>query len=199
MLKILPTMIALSQESVLEKNEFYKTTFNLSQNEFNKMFKNLPTLIALSQESVLEKKKNFDKVGITSQQFVDNASILNCPSNSFIFKYMLFYIQCQNNKFLSKKGWSITSGEKLWARYCFLKSQKNVKDLDISFDEKKTYRKYHANSTELMLKYPITEDVIEYVNNAYNEIAYINGDKPLSITYESIQKTNKSKERELNE
>ena len=192
MLKTLPTLLGLNNESVLDKAKFYIKTFNLTQNEFNKMLKILPALLGLKNESLLEKKKNIDKTGLDKNDIIKNPSILTAPPNNLIFKYILLYIDFGNKSFL-EKNWYMTSEKKTWARYTFIKQNGRVKPADVLIGEKIFQKRYGVESSVLMEKFPITKEVVEFVNCEYNKLAEKNGDKKLEIKFEDLQKKDKEK------
>ena len=192
MFKTLPTLLSLNNESVLDKANFYMKTFNLTQTEFSKMFKTLPALLGYNNGSVLDKKKNIDKIGLDKNDIIKNPSILTAPSNSFIFRYMLLYIDFGNKSFLDTI-WYMTSEKKTWARYAYIKQNERAKPADILCDEKKFQKKYGIESNELMEKFPITKEVVRFVNSEYNKLAEKNGDKKLETKFEDLQKKDKEK------
>lgn len=192
MLKTFPALLCLNNESMLDKVNFYMKIFDLSQVEFNKMLKISPTLLSYKNESVLEKKKNFDKIGLNKNDIIKNPSILTAPSNSLIFKYILLYIDFGNKSFL-EKNWYMTSEKKTWARYTFIKQNGRVKPADVLIGEKIFQKRYGVESSVLMEKFPITKEVVEFVNSEYNKLAEKNGDKKLEIKFEDLQKKDKEK------
>ena len=192
MFKSLPALLSYNNESVLDKVNFYKSTFDLTQAEFNKMLKTLPTLLGYNNGSVLDKKKNVDKIGLDKNDIIKNPSILNAPSNSFIFRYMLLYIDFGNKSFLDTI-WYMTSEKKTWARYAYIKQNERAKPADILCSEKKFQKKYGIESNELMEKFPITKEVVKFVNSEYNKLAEKNGDKKLETKFEDLQKKDKEK------
>ena len=182
----------LKKEDIIKKADFYKITFNLTQAEFIKMLKTLPALLGYNNESVLDKKKNFDKIGLNKNDIIKNPSILAAPSNSLIFKYILLYIDFGNKSFL-EKNWYMTSEKKTWARYTFIKQNGRVKPADVLIGEKIFQKRYGVESCALMEKFPITKEVVEFVNSEYNKLAEKNGDKKLEIKFEDLQKKDKEK------
>ena len=61
MLKTLPTLLGLSEDSVKNKVEFYKKEFNFSREDFNKMLKSSPALLCLSEDSIKNKVEFYKK------------------------------------------------------------------------------------------------------------------------------------------
>ena len=192
MFKTLPTLLGYNNESVLDKVNFYKSTFDLTQTEFNKMLKTSPALLSYNNGSVLDKKKNIDKIGLDKNDIIKNPSILTAPSNSFIFRYMLLYIDFGNKSFLDTI-WYMTSEKKTWARYAYIKQNERAKPADILYSEKIFQKKYGIESSELMEKFPITKEVVKFVNSEYNKLAEKNGDKKLETKFEDLQKKDKGK------
>ena len=192
MLKTLPALLSYNNGSVLDKADFYMTTFNLTQAEFNKMLKTLPSVLGYNNESVLDKKKNFDKIGLDKNDIIKNPSILTAPSNNFIFRYMLLYINFGNKSFLDKI-WYMTSEKKTWARYAHIKQNGRAKPADVLISEKNFQKKYGVESSDLMEKFPITKEVVEFVNCEYNKLAEMNGDKKFEIKFEDLQKKDRIK------
>ena len=192
MLKTLPTLLGYNNESVLDKANFYIKSFNLTQTEFNKILKTLPNLLGYNNESVLDKKKNFDKIGLDKNDIIKNPSILNSPSNSLIFRYMLLYIDFGNKSFLDTI-WYMTSEKKTWARYAYIKQNGETKPADVLISEKKFQKKYGIESSDLMEKFPITKEIMQFVNSEYNKLAERNGDKKFEIKFDDLQKKDKEK------
>ena len=187
-LKIFPAILSYNNDSVLEKANFYTTTFGLTQSEFNKILKTLPTVLSLKNDSVLDKKKNFDKIGLDKNNITKQPAILTAPSNSLIFKYMLLYIDFGDKSFLDKR-WFMTSERKTWARYAYLTEKEKAKPNDLLMGEKRFQKKYGVESIELMEKFPITKEVVEFVNSEYDKLTEINGDKKLEVKLEDLQKS----------
>ena len=182
----------LEKEGILKRANFYMKTFSLTQTEFNKMLKTFPTLLGLNNESVLDKKKNFDKIGLDKNDIIKNPSILNSPSNSLIFRYMLLYIDFGNKSFLDTI-WYMTSEKKTWARYAYIKQNGETKPADVLISEKKFQKKYGIESSDLMEKFPITKEIMQFVNSEYNKLAERNGDKKFEIKFDDLQKKDKEK------
>ncbi len=184
MLKTLPALLGLSADSVIDKTDFYKRTFNLTQIEFNKMLKISYAMLCYSAENVLKKKENFDKLKIDKDTIVNSPSILLSSPKNFIVKYMLHFINSQGKQFLNKGNWFLTSADKLWARFCFLKDKEGHRVDDIVLEEKAFQKKYSIESTELMKQYPLTKKAVEYVNYKYNELALMIGEPTLTAPIE---------------
>ncbi len=149
------------------------------------MFKYMPTLLGFNNESLLEKKKNFDKVGIGKETLIKSPQIFAAPSKSFIFKYMLHYINAGGKQFLDYRNWYMTSEGKLWARYCYLQNR-NAHPRNVIMNEKQFQKKYGVESKVLMEKYPISQKAVDYVNEQYNQLAETLGDEELETTLENM-------------
>ena len=60
----------LKEKDILEKANFYTTTFGLTQPEFIKMLKTLPTVLSLKNDSVLDKVNFYTKTfELTQSEF----------------------------------------------------------------------------------------------------------------------------------
>ena len=64
---------------------------------------------------------------------------------------------------------------------------------DILDEEKRFQKKYGIESCALMEKFPITKEVVEFVNCEYNKLAERNGDKKLEIKFDDLQKKDRIK------
>ena len=188
MLKTSPAILSLKNDSVLEKASFYTKTFELTQSEFNKMLKISSAILYLKNDSVLDKKKNFDKIGLDKDNITKQPAILTAPSNSLIFRYMLLYIDFGDKSFLDKQ-WFMTSEKKTWARYAYLTGKEKAKPIDLLINEKNFQKKYGVESIKLMEKFPITKEVVDFVNSEYDKLTEINDDKKLKVKLEDLQKS----------
>lgn len=106
-----------------------------------------------------------------------------------IFRYMLLYVAFGNKKFLDKKFWSMTSERKFWARYSQMNQTDKMRPDDVFLGEKNFQKKYGVESIELMERFPITKEVVEFVNSEYDKLTEINDDKKLEVKLEDLQKS----------
>ena len=76
MLKAMPTLLAHSEDTVMQKMKFYKNEFDLSSEEFSKMLKFLPSMLGFSEESIKQKHQQMRDIDISKDILVKNPTNL---------------------------------------------------------------------------------------------------------------------------
>ena len=160
MLKVLPTLLNLSEESVKAKANFYQQEFDLNRAEFIKMLKGLPVLLSLLEESVKEKHKQILDLNIPKSVIIKNPNILTVPTNTLKVRYTILRQVATREDILSKI-WFMTSQDKTYARLRYLQNKSNkIKISHLLQDEKRFVNAYGVESKELMKIYKLTPEAI---------------------------------------
>lgn len=137
--------------------------------------------------------KNLNKLYASAFEKMENMSKFigkDCVDHALDFHYGH---RIKIGKQFTNEKWYMPSEKKTWARYTFIKQNGRVKPADVLIGEKIFQKRYGVESCALMEKFPITKEVVEFVNCEYNKLAERNGDKKLEIKFDDLQKKDKEK------
>lgn len=170
-----------SKTSAIKKIKFYKEKLGLTNEHLQKF----PTLLGLdcdensrNPKSVIKKLTILNEVGITLKDIQKNPRILMCPSADLKIKYVLWVTMFPDKSFMKINGWFVTSPEKIFARYMYIKHNLNLNPTPRQLDESEPEfkRQFKACSSELFKLYPLDENSI---NELYKNYLKLNIEPPL--------------------
>jgi len=123
--------------------------------------------------SIKEKIAKLREIGVTNEEIQANSKILCSPAADIKDKFALWSIIFPNRCFTDVKTWFITRPEKIYARQQYLVNDYKIQNLrpgHLDISEKEFQKRYKASSEELMLIYPMNQNIIENFYVTYNNM-----------------------------
>ena len=164
-----------NKTSVIRKIKFYKEKLGLTNENLQKF----PTLLGLdcdenskNPKSVIKKLTILNEIGITLADIQNNPRILMCPTDDLKIKYMLWSTMFPDKSYMKINGWFVTSPEKIYARYMYIKHDLGLNSSPRQLDESEPEfkRQFKASSNDLMKLYPLNENAIDQIYETYNSL-----------------------------
>ena len=163
-----PTTLGLAPRTFNEKIEYYQELFDFSREQIVPLLKQNPKMFTYHMEGTMTASKTklhkMLDLGASIEQILSNPVLLSVPAQSAKMRYLIMAQVMDDEAIFGSKN-LMTNERKLYARLKYLENSNSKSYLCLSEPQFQLHA--HADSYELMKKYPLTLDVAHELEKNY--------------------------------